>query len=576
MGYLLASCLGLFATGVQAQVKESPALAPSSEPAASRTVDASEAPAREGIDPAAKADEPRQLPSETPPAQSGETSPTPSGETSPAKSGAEPDSSQAARVESIPPPSRAPDLPPAQNLDEALRNLDDKGSPEKPTRDGEARPTGEDEPLPSGEKRKSIDYDGRPEPQTDAGDIVRWVPRVVFYPLYLVMEYGLRIPIVWTTTRVEETHLSDKVIGAFQWDQGQAYLYPAVTFDLGVRANAGLIFKWIEALPRHDFSAAAFVGFDDLWAFSGRVDQKLFRDEDALIRWSGSYMRRPDNVFFGISDVDARCNGEQRGCRYRNAIAEASLGLVGWEHKLNEVSFLAHFRHARFENERSDAPSLTEDESNALPGFTEGYQIFEPKFTFAVDSRDEDLDFHAGTGLRLEGQSAFAIDVSNPDSRWWRAGGEAGGFYDLGFGQVISASVYYEGLLNLSWADASGARGPVPFFELPFLGGPDQMKGFLKRRLIGHNALVANFEYRYPITWALDAAFFTNIGNTFEDLDSWDIKNNYLTYGIALNLMTDRSSSFEALLGWGSNRLDADSFDPFNQFRATIGVNKGF
>jgi hypothetical protein len=29
-------------------------------------------------------------------------------------------------------------------------------------------------------------------------------------------------------------------------------------------------------------------------------------------------------------------------------------------------------------------------------------------------------------------------------------------------------------------------------------------------------------------------------------------------------------------LGWGSNRMDEPQFDAFDQFRASVGVNKGF
>jgi hypothetical protein len=464
----------------------------------------------------------------------------------------------------------------AQKLEEELSGLDQSGSAEKPAGEGQERDTGEGEKLPPGKKRDPVDYDGRPEPQTDAGDIVRWVPRIVFFPLYLVMEYGLRVPIVWTTTRIEEHQITDRIVDFFTWDEGRAALHPIVSLDYGIRPNIGLRFKWREAVPRHDFSATGVVGPDDLWAFAGNVDQKLFRDEEALVRWRGGYVRRPDEVFFGISDPAARCNDVGRGCRFRSAIAEAYLGLVGWEQRLNEVAFAAAFRHARFDNENSDAPALTDEEAADIPGFSDGYQILEPRLHFAVDTRNEDLDFHLGTGVRFEGKTAFAIDVSNPDLRWWSAGSELGGFYDLGLGQVLAMSIYYEGTVNLSWTDSNGVRPEIPFFELPYLGGSDQMKGFLRRRLVGHNALVANFEYSYPITWALDAALFVNLGNTYQDLRSWDIATNYLTYGASLRLASDRSSSFEAILGWGSSRLDAPSFDPFDQFRLTIGVNKGF
>ncbi|HSC86092.1 MAG TPA: BamA/TamA family outer membrane protein [Polyangiaceae bacterium] len=427
----------------------------------------------------------------------------------------------------------------------------------------------------NGEERQRPDYDGRDNVGTDAGDVLRWIPRVVLYPVYLVMEYGLRVPVVWTITRIEEYQIADRVSDFFTWDNGRGSLFPLVSFDFGIRPNVGLVFKWTEFAPRHDASATFFVGPDDLWSGKGSIDQKLFRDEEALIRWSGSYVRRPDNVFYGISDLTDRCNQLARGCRFRSAIAEARLALVGWEKKLSQVELSAGYRHARFSTD-SDGPPLTEAEAAQLPGFVEGYQILEPRLEFALDSRDEDLDFHTGTGLRFDGKTAFAVDVGRPDERWWRAGGEASAFYDLGFGQVLATSLYYEGILNLGSHDANGQATPIPFFELPYLGGQEQMKGFLRRRLIGYNAWAANFEYHYPITWGLDAAMFASVGNTYEDLGDWNLIKNYLSYGLSLKLAQDRVSSFEGILAWGSNRMDEPAFDPFNQFRFSAGINKGF
>ena len=97
----------------------------------------------------------------------------------------------------------------------------------------------------------------------------------------------------------------------------------------------------------------------------------------------------------------------------------------------------------------------------------------------------------------------------------------------------------------------------------------------MTRRMIGENALALNFEYRYPIASMLDASAFANVGNTFRDVGTWDIARNYLSYGLALEVGDDRVSSFEAILGWGSSRFD-EPFDPFDQFRFAVGVNKGF
>src|ERR1700683_3469440 len=48
---------------------------------------------------------------------------------------------------------------------------------------------------PESPKREAPDYGGRPPPPATAGDVALWIPRIVFFPLYLTSEYVLRRPI---------------------------------------------------------------------------------------------------------------------------------------------------------------------------------------------------------------------------------------------------------------------------------------------------------------------------------------------------------------------------------------------
>ena len=51
------------------------------------------------------------------------------------------------------------------------------------------------EPPVESPKREVPDYSGRPPPPATAGDVALWVPRILFFPLYLTSEYVLRRPI---------------------------------------------------------------------------------------------------------------------------------------------------------------------------------------------------------------------------------------------------------------------------------------------------------------------------------------------------------------------------------------------
>lgn len=470
--------------------------------------------------------------------------------------------------------------PPPRDLDDELEGLDHEGTPPLPPREGEPDEVN-DLPLAEDEDRPLPDYDGRAEPRTDARNVVRWVPRILFFPAYAVLEYGVRTPVVWTITRMEENHVTQRVSDALSWDEGRGTIHPMIYVDFGVRPNVGLQFRWKEFAPSHDVRVGAFTGFNDLWAGQFQLDQKLFRDEETLLRWSMGYVRRPDNVFYGF-DPEDRCEDarqsndfSERGCRYRSAIAEGRVALVTWERHLNSIRVGSTFRHARFST-TSDDPRLTSDEADSLVAFRSGYEIVQTDFAFSLDSRSEEVDFTRGTGVRFEGTGSFSFEPGSTERRWLRAGGELAGFYDIGQGQILSSSLYYEGIGNVSSRDSAGNQIGVPFHELVGLGGSEQMKSFLRRRLIGLNAWAANFEYRYPITWLLDAALYYSIGNTLDNLTDFDLRRSYMNYGVALKTSGNRVTAFEAIMGWGSNRLDEPDFIPFDQLRFTIGINRGF
>jgi hypothetical protein len=420
-------------------------------------------------------------------------------------------------------------------------------------------------------------YDGRRPAPPSAGDVLIWVPRVVFFPAYLLMEYVVRRPIVWGVTQVEKWKVGEHLEEAFTWDEGRGSIYPMINFDFGVRPHLGLVARWEEFAPRHDIHLAGFVGPGDLWAGAFELTQHLFRDESASLTYLASYVRRPDAVYFGVNDQPGPCQVSRQGCRYRTAIAEGHATLEAFEDYLSGVELDVMLRQARFSTEETDLPPISEEEASGLSRFDEGYLLFRPHLHLTVDTRATDIDFTKGTGVRLEGFTSANLDLQNASSRWFTFGFEAAGFYDFGTGQIVGARLYAETIANISHDEGTGGLRPeVPFNELLQLGGSDRMRGFLRGRLRGNHAWTATVEYRYPIMWALDAGLFSSIGNVYEAFSDFDIRRNYLNYGFTFRVKGDRRAAFESVIGFGSNRLDSAAFDPFDQFRFTVGFNQGF
>lgn len=465
-----------------------------------------------------------------------------------------------------------PEEAPPQDLRDEIRGKDLTGSPQPPPPEQDELPP---RSAPPGTERPLPDYRNRPDEPLTAGDILIWVPRGLLYPIHLVLDYGIRRPIVWGIKEVEKHHIAERIHEALTWDDGRAALFPMAYLDWGVRPNVGLSFNWREFAPNHDIYVAGFGGPNDLWAGFFELEQRLFRDDSASINWAGSYVRRPDNLFYSINDQSGRCAALDRGCRYRSATGEAHARLAAYEQTLSGVELDLMLRHTRFSTQ-ADIPSVTTTEADDLAAFDSGYLLLRPRLHLAWDTRARNVDFTSGTGIRLDAFGSYNSDVQGRDAMWVRAGGEAAGFYDIGAGNVFGARVYAETLQNVGSRGDDGTREPVPFHELIRLGGNERMRGFLNGRLRGQNAWTATLDYRYPILWALDAEIFTSIGNVYESFSDFELSNNFLNYGLSLRLRGDRKQTFEALIGWGSNRLSAPNFEPFDQFRLTLGINRGF
>lgn len=475
---------------------------------------------------------------------------------------------------SVPQPVSAsgdPAAPVPQTLTEAAAGLDTTGTPSKPKEQAELPP----ESAPRGETRPLPNYDGRDAEQTDAGDVLIWIPRTIFFPVHAVLEWGVRWPLVSMVTTAEEHHLAERVVGVLTWDDGKAGVYPGVVVDIGVRTYGGVQFFWNRLFWNTDIKASAFVGVNDLWNLQAGTDSHIFHDESGRLSLRGSYVRRPDNPYFGIGDLHATECTSGRPCRYRSAVVEARAEIGGYPENLNRTNLELGVSQAEF-SRQADIPSVTAEQAAEIPGFEDGYALIDAGLRFVGDTREENVEFTAGTGVRGEGWGFFAFDPTNTDLRFFRWGAEGAGFLDLGHGNTLGLRLYTESVENVSARAPDGTLTAVPFTELVALGGSETMRGFLQRRFIGNRAIESTLQYRYPIFALFDANLFASIGNAWESLSDWDIKRNFLAYGISLKTSDSRNAAFEILLGFGSSRFDSASFNGAEVVRFTFGINNGF
>ena len=332
--------------------------------------------------------------------------------------------------------------------------LDHTGTPPLPPRD-DALPPSSGEP---GKRREAPNYDGRPGQDPSAGEGLIWVPRVLFYPLHLVLEYGLRWPIVQGITFAEKHYLIERTKRLFTFADGKSGLFPTLFFDFGVNPSAGLYFYYNDlGFRTNSLSLQAGVWADDWYHVIATDSFKVFRNDSGEITLRGEFIYRPDQVFKVFSGINRRfatdpgtnvpvllprAITDEHFFRVREVELESSLRAKLTD--LNRVSFGVFYRNVKIEN--GYGPSIEDsavgwgsgsgDPASAwvarrVPGYNATYNLIESKLRFELDSRSPDRVFTPGSGLRLELFGSFAIDPGQTALNFVRWGGEAAGFWDV-------------------------------------------------------------------------------------------------------------------------------------------------
>lgn len=409
-----------------------------------------------------------------------------------------------------------------------------------------------EESAPPGQTRPRPQYDPR-EVELDAAEVLSWAPRVILYPLHLVLEYALRRPIVTAITGAEEAHLFERVEDLVTWREGRSAVFPTFFADFGMHPSVGIA-TFHREFPAENNELSGSIGFwDDHWIkISARNRTRFLANESGELSLRASFETRPDRPFYGIGPRTA--DGDRLDYRDRRAEGCAQLSAqLGGRHR---ISLQSAIRNVDVLDDRD--------------GLAGEYRLVDHGLELILDTRADDIQLYGGTGLRLRTFGRFLFDPREPSRNFARFGAEAAVFWDLtGRGHVLGARVYGE--LAERWSDH-----PIPFTELPALGGDVEMRGFLERRFIGDSVLDGTLSYRYPIWSLLDAELFAGLGNAYDEhWRSFALKRTYLSGGVALHTNSTLGVELAALFGAGTNRLDSERIE-LQSVRFAFGLMTGF
>lgn len=431
-----------------------------------------------------------------------------------------------------------------------------------------ARADGAPEPAaPPGatEKRPILDYDGRDEPTT-GGDVLLWVPRVVFYPLYVVSEYALRRPLGYAIRAAEKAGIKQ-----FLASSSDYLVFPTVVADFGFRTSIG-IYGGINDLfvPGHQVRLRVAFGGVDFWKVKAK-DRYIFDGGRQRIGVFASYRQRADDTFGGIGP-DIRYDNDAVG-RFTTRVTE---GGMRYDYGLDSPTSFeldATLRDVRFDGKSCCGPALVEQiergEVAAPPGFAEGYMGFHGQVIAALDSRRELAS--RGPWARAEVRLGADMSFERPESlRWASYGGEIGGGIEL-------PSPHRRIQLSLATLFADPlAEEPIPLTGLVHLGGDRYLRGFGGDAFSGRSAVVATLKYSWPIWMLLDGNVHVAAGNTYgPHLGGFAPEKLRLSFGpgISTNFI-DEDRIIDLMVAFGTDTFEQGS--GIASVRVAFGMSEGF
>lgn len=426
-------------------------------------------------------------------------------------------------------------------------------------------------PGPDGNtpKRAMPDYDGRGEPPTTAGDVLLWIPRVLFSPLYFVSEYLIRRPLGWFIATAERKQWPSAIANFFLFGPDKkAGIVPTAFLDFGFRPSVGVYAFWDDLLGKDNHLRLHVSTFGADWLQGSIADRFPIGDSATLdLRVEG--VKRPDQVFHGMGPRTLQSDRSRYGID--KIQARPVFELRWW--KASRITTEGGVRYVRFrEDACCEDPSLVTRLAEGVftappPGYETGYTAAFQRGELTVDTREERPAKQSGFRLEVEGE--LASNVREARSNWVRYGGSVGGFLDLRNNRTVSLSV------TTLFVDPLSANAVIPFTEQVVLGGQGPMRGYLYGRLIDRSAAIATLKYRWPIWVFLDGTMQVAAGNVF-GAHLRDFDPNLLRFSAALGFESIGSPdhTFEFLAGFGTETIEHGA--NVNSIRVLFGTNRGF
>jgi hypothetical protein len=394
-----------------------------------------------------------------------------------------------------------------------------------------------DEPAHNGE-RTAADVESSPLPGNESGrtdksegdSLLRNIAQGVLLPPRVAVEVAMA-PVrasIWTFDRFQ---LMDRFKQVF-FDDTETYgLYPTAVLDSSYGLTLGGRFIHRDLFGEHEhLSLRGGSGGEYRAQAEVRLRSGTRLGDRVNLELKGELERRPQDAFYGIGNA-----AEPAETHHRQELVRATTVL-----DIRAISAL-HVQASGAVTDLAYGPSSvgpsieTMYDPMSLTGWT-GTRNLYGELELRWDRRhyastlDDHATWAAGWLLGVYGGRVHQLEAGTD---YWRYGGEAQHFLQLGAGPRVLASRFH--------AEAvTGEIEDVAFTQLPQLGGKMLLRGYPRDRFRDRAALVGSLEYEWDLGRLLMASLFVDAGRVFPNLREIEPSVMRVGYGFSIQLHSHR------------------------------------
>lgn len=372
----------------------------------------------------------------------------------------------------------------------------------------------------------------------------RWrlVPQVLLFPFR-----GLFWLISWpvgAALRVEDrSHPMERFVSWITWNDGQRGLRPAFYYSTIYVPEFGL--RYYDHLSLGvDTNLAVTATVGGARYVSAALNVEPTRTTAPIgVLFDVLFDRRGDLLYngFGSHTYSAAPAG-----RYLMDAIETRLAV-----RLRPLPWLAFYgtlstglkRFGNGDHVGGDPGVIYVYDTTAIPGFPHGTTFARAGVGTVVDLRDHKT--RAGTGLLIDAAFDYTHGIDGDFATYERMRALVGVPIPLWTRTHI---LWLQAATSLAWQNDA----PVPFSELPTLGGPDDLRGFRYQDFRDYTSFWATLEYRWPAWMWVDGAIFVDYGGVFgPNYAGFGARRMQPDIGGALRIVTSGHFLMRVQLGYG-------------------------